>query len=511
MRLLRSFFVVAVLAALFTVLPAAPASAAPVNSWVALQLTLLLGGDAELTADITAPALGSIDVSGSRVIDLAGHDLIITQPLATQAAIGVPTGSSLTIVDSVGGGTLTAIGGIGAAGIGGDFLQSAGTIVINGGAINATGGARLGEFSGAGIGGGAVANGADVTIRGGTVTATGGGATGAGIGSGSFAQSAGSLSIAATAQPGAATDGANGTTPGAVGSPISSVAGPAGLAYNAVTSSAPGSITVTFGWTVTFDAAGGTPTPDTQFASPTATDPGAPTREGFTFTGWNGPSGIWNFADPVTGALDLTAGWDQITYTATFDSAGGTAVASAIVNHGDPVLRPADPTRDGYTFAGWNGPGATAWDFATPVTSDVTLTAVWDLNTYLVAFDAAGGSAVPAATVSHGAPVPEPADPTRSGHTFAGWNGPGGTAWNFATPVTGTTTLTATWNAIPTSAAAAAGDAPAPTATPAAAAATAQLPQTGTTTGSTISLAGLLLALGAVLTVAGHRATRRTT
>ncbi|MGN0485428.1 MAG: leucine-rich repeat protein [Lachnospiraceae bacterium] len=60
----------------------------------------------------------------------------------------------------------------------------------------------------------------------------------------------------------------------------------------------------------------------------------------------------------------------------TFDSQGGTEVETQVVEDGKTVTEPTAPTREGYTFAGWYL-GETAYDFATPVEKDITLTAKW--------------------------------------------------------------------------------------------------------------------------------------
>lgn len=66
------------------------------------------------------------------------------------------------------------------------------------------------------------------------------------------------------------------------------------------------------------------------------------------------------------------------TYTVSFDANGGSYVSSIFdVKHGAKVAAPAEPTRAGYTFAGWLN-GETAFDFInTPVTGNLTLTAKW--------------------------------------------------------------------------------------------------------------------------------------
>ena len=82
----------------------------------------------------------------------------------------------------------------------------------------------------------------------------------------------------------------------------------------------------------------------------------------------------------------------EITYRVTFDSAGGSSVQSQNVMAGQTAQKPANPTRQGYMFVDWFL-GETAWDFATPITGDITLTAGWELEegVSLVTFDSNGG------------------------------------------------------------------------------------------------------------------------
>ncbi len=64
-------------------------------------------------------------------------------------------------------------------------------------------------------------------------------------------------------------------------------------------------------------------------------------------------------------------------YTVTFDADGGTpAPAAQTVQKGSTATAPAEPTKDGFTFAGWTL-GGSAYDFATPVTGNITLVASW--------------------------------------------------------------------------------------------------------------------------------------
>ena len=106
--------------------------------------------------------------------------------------------------------------------------------------------------------------------------------------------------------------------------------------------------------------------------------------------------------------------------TVTFQSEGGSEVASQI-RANTPAARPADPTKEGYTFIGWYN-GESEWDFETPVTAVLTLTAKWQINRYTITFDTAGGSEVPSITQDYGTAITPPAAPTRTGYTFAGWD-----------------------------------------------------------------------------------------
>ncbi|NUU58892.1 InlB B-repeat-containing protein, partial [Paenibacillus agri] len=81
--------------------------------------------------------------------------------------------------------------------------------------------------------------------------------------------------------------------------------------------------------------------------------------------------------------------------------------------------------KSGYTFAGWYKDQALSnkWSFTTDTVpaADITLYAKWDINPYKVNYDSNGGSAVVSETVEYGKKVVEPAAPTKSGYTFAGW------------------------------------------------------------------------------------------
>lgn len=107
-------------------------------------------------------------------------------------------------------------------------------------------------------------------------------------------------------------------------------------------------------------------------------------------------------------------------YTVTFQSEGGSEVASQI-RANTPADRPADPTKEGYTFIGWYN-GESEWDFETPVTADLTLTAKWQVNQYTITFKPENGGQDIVIKQDYGTAITAPANPTKTGYTFAGWD-----------------------------------------------------------------------------------------
>ena len=107
-------------------------------------------------------------------------------------------------------------------------------------------------------------------------------------------------------------------------------------------------------------------------------------------------------------------------YTVTFQSEGGSEVASQI-RANTPADRPADPTKEGYTFIGWYN-GESEWDFETPVTANLTLTAKWQVNQYTITFKPENGGQDIVIKQDYGTAITAPANPTKTGYTFAGWD-----------------------------------------------------------------------------------------
>ena len=107
-------------------------------------------------------------------------------------------------------------------------------------------------------------------------------------------------------------------------------------------------------------------------------------------------------------------------YTVAFLS-DGENTAPPQIRANAPAARPADPTKEGHTFIGWYN-GESEWNFETPVTEKLTLTAKWQINRYTITFDTAGGSEVAPITQDYGTTITAPANPAKTGYTFAGWD-----------------------------------------------------------------------------------------
>ena len=170
-------------------------------------------------------------------------------------------------------------------------------------------------------------------------------------------------------------------------------------------------------YTVTFQSEGGSEVASQIRANTPAGRPADPTKEGYTFIGWYNGESEWNFETPVTEKLTLTAKWQINRYTITFDTAGGSEVAPITQDYGTTITAPANPTKTGYTFAGW--------DKTIPSTmpaGNMTITARWQVNQYTITFKPENGGQDIVIKQDYGTAITAPANPTKTGYTFAGWD-----------------------------------------------------------------------------------------
>ena len=114
------------------------------------------------------------------------------------------------------------------------------------------------------------------------------------------------------------------------------------------------------------------------------------------------------------GAVTVAAAQPEM-HTVTFKDWDGTVLKTQEVQHGGDAEAPADPTRTGYTFTGWDK------EF-TNITADLVVTAQYEINTYTVTFKDWDGTVLKTQEVQYGGDAEAPADPTRTGYTFTGWD-----------------------------------------------------------------------------------------
>ena len=176
----------------------------------------------------------------------------------------------------------------------------------------------------------------------------------------------------------------------------------------------------------------------------TVSKPDDPVKEGHLFKGWQLEGVPYDFAVPVTKDLELIAAWAE-TVTVTFNSDGGSSVEAATVEKGMVVDQPADPTKEGYTFQGWYLNGV-PYDFTQAVTEDITLVALWQMQTFTVTFRYENGTTDQKIPVNWGQAVAAPETPAKEGYVFVEWRQEGSeSAYDFQTPVKENLTLVAHW------------------------------------------------------------------
>ena len=153
-----------------------------------------------------------------------------------------------------------------------------------------------------------------------------------------------------------------------------------------------------------------------------ATLPTDVTRTGYTFKGWYDNenltgSPVTAIGGAETGNKEYWAKWEINQYTITFDTNGGSEIASITQDYGTKITAPDNPTRKGYTFKGW--------DKEIPKTmpaENITVKAQWEINQYTITFDTNGGSEIAPITQDYGTKITAPDNPTRKGYTFKGWD-----------------------------------------------------------------------------------------
>lgn len=205
-----------------------------------------------------------------------------------------------------------------------------------------------------------------------------------------------------------------------------------GQSVQNLTSTANATITLYAQWTIqnytiTYDLDGGTvatANPSSYKVESNAITLNNPTRTGYTFAGWTGSNGTTpqttiTIAKGSTGNRNYKANWTINQYTLTFDTAGGTTIDPITQDYSSDVTAPANPTRTGYTFAGW--------DKEIPAklsTENLTLIATWTPINYIISYDLDGGTVTgnPTSYTIESADITLN-NPTKISHDFTGWTG----------------------------------------------------------------------------------------
>ncbi|MDD7194462.1 MAG: InlB B-repeat-containing protein, partial [Clostridiaceae bacterium] len=137
-----------------------------------------------------------------------------------------------------------------------------------------------------------------------------------------------------------------------------------------------------------------------------------PAKTGYTFDGWDKEIPATMPAADVT----VTAQWTINQYTITFDTDGGSTVAPITQDYATDITAPANPTKTGYTFAGWTP--------AVPDTmpaENVTVKAQWNINSYKLSFEVDGAVVRGPEDVEFDSAITAPSVDEKEGYTFVGW------------------------------------------------------------------------------------------
>lgn len=197
-----------------------------------------------------------------------------------------------------------------------------------------------------------------------------------------------------------------------------------------------------------------------------------PTKTGYTFAGWTG-TGLASATTTVTiakgsyGDRSYTANWTPTSYTISYTLNGGSVATANPTSYNieSSAITLNNPTKTGYTFAGWTGTGLASASKSVTIaagsTGNRSYTATWTANTYTVTLNkqsGTGGSS--SVTATYGSAMPSATMPTRAHYTFGGYyTSTGGSGTQYYTSAgasarnwdkTSATTLYAKWTACPT-------------------------------------------------------------
>lgn len=194
---------------------------------------------------------------------------------------------------------------------------------------------------------------------------------------------------------------------------------------------------------VTLDLGGGklgNSSEDIQIIVKTGSEFTAPASDGLTrpdgdagsFFMWLGSNGkFYAPGDSVPAEVTkLTAQWTAPTYAVTLNTNGGTINSGNVTSYtygvGATLPTAGDMTYTGHTFVGWydneNLTGSPVTAIGGTETGNKEYWAKWEINQYTITVKPENGKADITITQDYGTPITAPADPTREGYTFMGWD-----------------------------------------------------------------------------------------
>ena len=156
------------------------------------------------------------------------------------------------------------------------------------------------------------------------------------------------------------------------------------------------------------------------------TKPQDPAREGYKFIGWDedGDQQADTFPETMPSkAITFVAIWEIIEYTITYldELDNSYKEEEEYTIESETILLPT-LVKIGYTFRGWFNGDVEVEQINRGTVGDITLTAKWAINQYTITFVTDGGTEIDPIKQDYGTTVTAPADPTKTGYTFAGWD-----------------------------------------------------------------------------------------
>ena len=135
------------------------------------------------------------------------------------------------------------------------------------------------------------------------------------------------------------------------------------------------------------------------------------TRDGFTFSGWSEiPETMPDHDVTVTGTFTINP------CTIVFDTDGGSPIQSLFGEAGSTITPPEDPTREGYTFLGWEP----AFPETMPQ-EGLVVKAIWQINSYALVY-IVDGEEYSRSEIEYSAGITPLEEPAKEGNTFSGWS-----------------------------------------------------------------------------------------